>query len=252
MFSARRIEALIEPVMSQLTVYRDQIFSESGNNTHKLERFVDCYHDKIQCFDAHTKETIFPDKEIFRQRYATVFRESPDLDAAIPRRFLINIEDNNDSSSIETNDAFFVDCETFRNLVKPIGGSYDGSTGLSEIILEADIVVMYHVVPIQDNQNQTEKFVIRRAWFFTNDEEGLAKKMVVLHDQPESSIDENVARDVERMKRVSDDQIKTSKSLTAFCEIAKELKGDTGALSVFELPSEFIQETLSRPNISNR
>jgi hypothetical protein len=210
--------------------------------SNKLRRFVDCYHDDIECFDAVTKGIIFPNKDIFKQRYITVFRESPDLDAMIPRRFFLTSWDGNENTISLTNDAFFIDCETFRNLVKPIGGAFDGSTGLSDNIPEADIVVMYHVVPTESAEND-EKFVIRRAWFFNQDEEGLAKRMVVSCDLSGSDTNESHGSNIQNMKSIPAAEINASKALTVFFNIAKEQIGSHKNLNVYELSSDFLQET---------
>ena len=89
MFASERIRAMIEPVTSQLTAYRDKSITSSGEVSNKLMRFVDCYHDDIECFDANANKIIFPNKEVFQERYKTVFRESPDLDAIVSKRFLL-------------------------------------------------------------------------------------------------------------------------------------------------------------------
>ena len=183
------------------------------------------------CFDGNSKNVVFPNKSVFEERYRTVFRESPDLDAIVSRRFLLSSSAQTTPSSI-VESVFVVDCETFRNLVKPIGGSLDGSTGLSDKIKEADIVVMYQVVPVERGLKINDKFLIRRAWFLTNDDDGLGKKLIVQCISEKSW--QNNPFGGETMSQVSFDQIKTSKALTVFFDIAQKMVKSPGNLKVFD------------------
>ena len=245
MIETEEIRYLIDPVMSQLSAYREpasyNLASEGVRR--KLQKFIDCYHDDIECFDANTNKIIFPNKKVFEERYKTVFRESPDLDAIVPRRFLFSSTDQIASSSI-TESVFVIDCETFRNLVKPIGGSLDGSTGLSDKINEADIVVMYQVVPHESAFKINDKFLIRRAWFLTNDEEGLGKKLVS-SCKSEKSMQKEPVGEID-MNMVFFDQVKESKALTTFFDIAQKMVKSPGDLKVFELPPKYLQDCYYR------
>ena len=124
------------PVQRQLAAY------SSRGLANKLDRFLECYVlDGIQCHavatDSSTK-VVLSGREQFTQRYGTCFRESvarhgegdsrKPLDAWVGRRFRFIVP----SSDNDKKQFFFADCETYRNLIKPIGGALDGSTGLSE------------------------------------------------------------------------------------------------------------------------
>ena len=233
------IKRLIEPVTSQLGTYREPPVLGSEDVQKKVQKFVDCYHDDIECFDANSNKIIFPNKKVFQERYKTVFRESPDLDAIVSRRFLLSSSSQTTPTSI-VESVFVVDCETFRNLVKPIGGSLDGSTGLSEKIKEAEIVVMYQVVPVESGLKINDKFLIRRAWFLANDDEGLGKKLTVQCMSEKSW--QNNPFGGETMSNVSFDQVKTSKALTLFFGIAQKMVKSPENLKVLDLSPEYLQD----------
>ena len=130
-------------------------------------------------------------------------------------------------------------------MIKPIGGAFDGSTGLSDNIPQADIVVMYHVIP-KDSERNERKFVIRRGWFFSQDEEGLGKKMIVSCDLCGSGKEDSAPVDIRDMRSISPAEIDTSKALSLFVNIAKQHGGAHEKFYMYELCSKFLQDTYYR------
>jgi len=235
----KNIENVVEPVKLQLSAYRQPPSSNSSEDVEKkLRKFCDCYHDDIMCFDGNSKTVVFPNKSVFEERYRTVFRESPNLDAIITRRFLLAFSDETTDISSEPF-AFVIDCETFRNLVKPIGGSLDGSTGLSDLIQEADIVVMYKIVGREQKEHFDDKCWIQKAWFLTKDEEGLGKKKVALN---KSDVSENNELNGDELTMVSSDEVESSIALTNFWGIAREEVDCPNDLAFFELSQNYLQD----------
>ena len=235
----KNIENIIEPVKLQLSAYRQPPSSNSSEDVEKkLQKFCDCYHDDIRCFDGNSKNVVFQNKSVFEERYRTVFRESPNLDAIITRRFLLASSDK--STDLEFAPfAFVIDCETFRNLVKPIGGSLDGSTGLSDLIQEADIVVMYKIVGKQREEHLDDKCLIQKAWFLTKDEEGLGKKKEALN---KSGVSENKESNDDELTKISSDEVESSIALTNFLGIAREEMDCPNDLTLFELSQNYLQD----------
>ena len=134
------------PVQRQLAAYSSRGVSD------KLDRFLDCYAlDGIQCHAVATDSTtkvVLSGREQFTQRYGTCFEKSvakegeeasAHLDAWVGRRFRFTVPTSDDKDKAPF---FFADCETYRNLIKPVGGALDGSTGLSEPG-GGDIVVLW-------------------------------------------------------------------------------------------------------------
>ena len=235
----KNIGNIVEPVKLQLSAYRQPPSLNSTEDVEKkLQKFCDCYHDDIKCFDGNTKNIVFPNKSVFEERYRTVFRESPNLDAIITRRFLLASSDETTNLEFEPF-AFVIDCETFRNLVKPIGGSLDGSTGLSDLIKEADIVVMYKIVGKQRKEHLDDKCLIQKAWFLTNDEEGLGKKKVASN---KSAVSENKELNDDELTKVSPEEIESSIALTNLLGIAREEMVFPSYLTMFELSENYLQD----------
>eukprot|EP00931_Biecheleriopsis_adriatica_P007790 TRINITY_DN109044_c0_g1_i1.p1 TRINITY_DN109044_c0_g1~~TRINITY_DN109044_c0_g1_i1.p1 ORF type:complete len:244 (+),score=35.41 TRINITY_DN109044_c0_g1_i1:19-750(+) len=183
-----RYAAILAPVRQQLTAY---VSSDSD----KLDRFCAAYSPAICCYDASSNSKLFPDYDAFRLRYETCFQNSPDLDAIITRRFVIL------APSAPSDFGYVIDCETFFNLVKPIGGKLDGSTGLSDKIERGSIVVMYEVAGPGSSKT------IQNAWFLP-DQEGLGKV--------EKSVG-NVG--LGRVEEVSEEAVENSVSLKGLLEI---------------------------------
>ena len=244
MLTIEEIMRLIGPVTSQLSAYRTPPSSNSAKDVdEKLRKFTNCYDEDIECFDANTSNIIFPNKKIFEERYRTVFRESPNLDAIVPRRFVITSSAHETQSKIKS--VFVIDCETFKNLVKPIGGSLDGSTGLSDEIKEADLAVMYQVKALkhEDDENDRERgnmFLIHQAWFLMGDDEGLAKNRDICGNREDSL---NNVLNGNNMKLISFNQVKKSKALSTFLDLARKMVENPEDLELFELSPQFLQAT---------
>lgn len=132
-----------------MDIYNTPVTNGKEMDTNGIDRIADVRERKLSLFmakfdpgckfqDVKSKKLILKDRQSFKTRYLTTFRESGTrLTARVNSRILF-VDPKNTST------AFALDYETHTNLMTPSGQMLDGSTGLNGP-RNLDLAVLYHV-----------------------------------------------------------------------------------------------------------
>ena len=83
-------------------------------------------------------------------------------------------------------------------------------------------------------------FLIHRAWFLMGDDEGLATNKAICGNREDSL---NNVLNGNNMKLISFNQVRKSKALSTFLDLARKIVENPEDLEVFELSPQFLQAT---------